>query len=155
MKSSSRLEVLMWSSHPHLTTLNHLPQGHCEELVQAGSVDVVFSATSDHSEHLPQGHQTTAVWSSRRLVERRMIGSADDVLSTWRRTTAEFMYRSCRTRMPCCRREPPRVHGTFTENLHLGNGVNRKNNKTIGKHREVVEKPLYKCISEGLTHVAA
>jgi len=34
--------------------------------------------------------------------------------------------------------------------------VNRKKNtKTIGKHGEVVEKPLYKCISEGLMHVSA
>jgi len=32
--------------------------------------------------------------------------------------------------------------------------VNRKNAKTIGKHGEVVEKPLYKCISKGLMHVA-
>jgi len=30
-----------------------------------------------------------------------------------------------------------------------------RNIKTIGKHEEVVEKPLYKCISEGLMHVAA
>jgi len=29
------------------------------------------------------------------------------------------------------------------------------NAKTVGKHVEVVEKPLYKCISEGLIHVAA
>ena len=45
-----------------------------------------------------------------------------------------------------------------TESLHLvhssGNAVNRKNIKTIGKHKEVVEKPLYKRISEGLMHVA-
>jgi len=33
--------------------------------------------------------------------------------------------------------------------------VNRKNTKTIGKHGEVVEKPLYKCISEGLMHATA
>jgi len=33
--------------------------------------------------------------------------------------------------------------------------VNRKNTKTFGKHGEVVKKPLYKCIREGLTHVAA
>jgi len=33
--------------------------------------------------------------------------------------------------------------------------VNRKNTKTIGKHREVVEKPLCMCISEILMHVAA
>jgi len=33
--------------------------------------------------------------------------------------------------------------------------VNRNNTKTIGKHGEVVEKPLYKCISEGLMQVAA
>ena len=32
--------------------------------------------------------------------------------------------------------------------------MNRKNAKTIGKHGEVVEKPLYKCISEVLMHVA-
>ena len=31
--------------------------------------------------------------------------------------------------------------------------MNRKS--TIDKHGEVVEKPLYKCISEGLTHVTA
>jgi len=36
-----------------------------------------------------------------------------------------------------------------------GNEVNIKNIKTIGKHGEVVEKPLYKCISERLMHVAA
>jgi len=28
-------------------------------------------------------------------------------------------------------------------------------NKTIGRYGEVVEKPLYKCIREGLMHVAA
>jgi len=33
--------------------------------------------------------------------------------------------------------------------------VNRKNTKTIGKHGQVVEKQLYKCISEVLMHVAA
>ena len=27
-----------------------------------------------------------------------------------------------------------------------GNAVNRKNTKTIGKHREVLEKPLYKSV---------
>ena len=49
------------------------------------------------------------------------------------------------------------MQGTCTENLHLivrGNAVNRKNIKTIGKHREVVEKALYKCTSEGLINVA-
>jgi len=33
--------------------------------------------------------------------------------------------------------------------------VNTNNIKTVGKHGEVVEKPLHKCISEGLMHVAA
>jgi len=33
--------------------------------------------------------------------------------------------------------------------------VNRKNAKTINKHGKVVEKSLYKCISEGLVHVVA
>ena len=34
--------------------------------------------------------------------------------------------------------------------------MNRKNTKTIREHGEVVEKKtLYKCISEGLMHVAA
>jgi len=37
----------------------------------------------------------------------------------------------------------------------LGNIVNRTNTKTIGKRDETVEDPLYKCISEGLMHVAA
>jgi len=50
---------------------------------------------------------------------------------------------------------------TWAESVHLYkssvNSVNRKRNKskTIGKHGEVVEKPLYKSISEGLMHVAA
>jgi len=40
--------------------------------------------------------------------------------------------------------------------VSTGNAVNRKNTKSdIGKHREVVEKPLYKCISERLMHVVA
>jgi len=44
-----------------------------------------------------------------------------------------------------------------TESLHQssGNSVNRNNIKTVGKHGEVVNKPLYKCISEELMHVAA
>jgi len=33
--------------------------------------------------------------------------------------------------------------------------VNRKNTKTTGKHAEVVEKPLFKCISKGLMHITA
>jgi len=33
--------------------------------------------------------------------------------------------------------------------------VNRSNPKTIGKHRGIVEKSLYKCTSEGLMHAAA
>jgi len=33
--------------------------------------------------------------------------------------------------------------------------VNKNNTKTIGQHGEFVEKTLYKCISEGLMHVAA
>jgi len=36
-----------------------------------------------------------------------------------------------------------------------GNTVNRLNTQTICNYREVVEKPLYKCTSEGLMHVAA
>jgi len=47
------------------------------------------------------------------------------------------------------------MRSTCTENLHLqlqfsGNAVNKNNTKTISKHQELVEKPLYKCISEGL-----
>jgi len=30
--------------------------------------------------------------------------------------------------------------------------VDRMNTKTIGKHGEVVDKPLYKCIIEGLRY---
>jgi len=41
--------------------------------------------------------------------------------------------------------------GTYSSS----NAVNRKNTRTIGKHREVVDKPLYKCIIEGLMHVTA
>jgi len=40
--------------------------------------------------------------------------------------------------------------------LHLilgQNAVNIKNTKTVGKHGEVVEKPLYKCIGEGLIYL--
>jgi len=39
--------------------------------------------------------------------------------------------------------------------ISSGNAVNRKNTKTIGKHGEVVENPLYKRIIERLMHVAA
>jgi len=36
-----------------------------------------------------------------------------------------------------------------------GQRKNRNKAKTVDKHAEVIEKPLYKCISEGLMHVAA
>jgi len=52
------------------------------------------------------------------------------------------------TRRPCCRREPPRDAGHLYRRLapnpgatHLRNEY-KNNNKAIGKHREVVEKPL-------------
>ena len=47
--------------------------------------------------------------------------------------------------------------GTLVQKACTSSGiaVNRKNTKTIGRHEEIVEKPLYKCISEGLMHVAA
>jgi len=63
---------------------------------------------------------------------------------------------SCATRRPCCRRvrrKPPRNAGNLYRKFAPGNAMNRKSTKTIGKHGEVVEKPLYKC--EGLMHVAA
>ena len=53
---------------------------------------------------------------------------------------------------------PISLCGAFVQNADtqsLGNAVNRNNTRTIGKHGEIVEKPLYKCISEGLMHVAA
>jgi len=62
------------------------------------------------------------------------------------------------TRRPCCRRELPRDAGHLYRKLApntRGNAVNRNESKTIRKHRELVEKPLYKCISEGLMHVSA
>jgi len=51
---------------------------------------------------------------------------------------------------PCCRREPVR-DVAIARQLE----IRRKNTKTIGKHGEVVEKPLYKCTNEALMHVAA
>jgi len=49
------------------------------------------------------------------------------------------------------------MRGTCTESFRLssGNAVNRNNTKTIGKHEEVVDTPLYKCTSEVLIHLAA
>jgi len=49
------------------------------------------------------------------------------------------------------------MRGTCTESLYLilGQAVNRKNTKTVDKHGEVVEKPLYKYVSEELMHFAA
>ena len=52
------------------------------------------------------------------------------------------------TRRPCCRREPPRDAGHSCGKLAPNPGAThwrseyRNNTKPIGKHREVVEKPL-------------
>ena len=46
---------------------------------------------------------------------------------------------------------------TWNHGLILGNAVNKNKStcKTIGKHGEIVEKPIYKCISDRLMYVAA
>jgi len=56
-----------------------------------------------------------------------------------------------------------RLHGTTARCRTLvqkactqssGNALNWNKSKTVGKYGEVVEKPLYNCISERLMHVA-
>jgi len=60
------------------------------------------------------------------------------------------------TRKACCHRELPQDAGHLYRKFPpSGNALNRNNTETIGKHGKVVEKPLYKCISEGLMHVTA
>ena len=60
-------------------------------------------------------------------------------------------------RRPCCHRESHTMRGACTESLHLiiGQCSEIRKNSLIGKHGEVVEKTLYKCINERLMHVAA
>ena len=70
------------------------------------------------------------------------------------RRTAIFLFQ--KTRRPCCREEPTQDVGFCKAlvqkalRLILGHALNSKNTKTIGKHREVVDEPLYKVY-----HVAA
>ena len=61
------------------------------------------------------------------------------------------------TRRPCCRRELPRDAGHLYRKLAPNPRaivVNRNISKAIDKHGKVVDKPLYKCISKRLMHVA-